>query len=319
MAHQQRILITGGTGFAGSHLVEYLLQHDYSDIHVTSLTPDAQYVGKLLPETHIHPVDLSQAAAVQQLIQQVAPDSIYHLAAIAETGTSFAQAETTLLNNTALQLNILEAVRQHAPTSRMLCVGSGQEYNFQDLQTGQKVSETHELGPANPYAVSKVTQDLLAFSYVQAYDLDIIRVRPFNHLGERQSPQFAIAAFARQIALVEKGEQSEIAVGNLSAVRDFTDVKDVVAAYVLLMEKGVKGEVYNIGSGKGTTMQQLLDQLVALATTPITVVEDPAKLRPIDIPAIVADITKMQQLGWQPKIPLNESLKRVLMYWRTQV
>lgn len=319
MADHHTILITGGSGFAGSHLAEHLLQTGHNNIHITSFRPTTDKTDELLPSDHIHQLDLNRGEDVTTLLKKLKPTQIYHLAAIAETGSSFAQAEATLINNTVLQLNVLEAVRQHSPKTRVVCIGSGQEYDFNRITDHQPVSETHPLGPANPYAVSKVTQDLLALSYFYSYNLDLVRTRPFNHLGERQSPQFAVPAFARQIALIEKDQEKELKVGNLQAIRDFTDVKDVVRAYALLMEQGQAGEVYNIGSGHGVSMKEVLTQLIALATVPIVVTEDPTKLRPIDTPVIVADANKIKQLGWQPSISLNDSLKRVLMYWRSQV
>jgi len=316
------LLITGGTGFAGSHLVEWLLELGQTNIHVTAMSAGHNYLQSLLPADHIHAVDLTDSVATATLIQQLQPAAIYHLAALSEVGLSFEAAEKTITNNTLLQFNVLESVRVHSPNSRILIVGSAQEYDLLQLpKVGSipKVNELQPLGPANPYAVSKVTQDLMGLSYFYAYDLDIVRTRPFNHTGERQSPLFAIPAFALQIAKVEKGLQSEIAVGNLEAIRDFTDVKDVVKAYHIVMTQGKAGDVYNIGSGQGHSLQEVLDRLIGLATTPIKVVTDPDKIRPLDVPVIIADNSKLAGLGWQPTIPLTETLTRVLQYWRTQV
>jgi GDP-4-dehydro-6-deoxy-D-mannose reductase len=322
MSNTDLILITGGTGFAGSHLVEALLQQGFSNIHVTAYSLHENYVTKLLPAEHIHQVNLTNADDTAQLIKQLNPQQIYHLAAIAEAGQSFSAAEQTIVNNTVLQLNLLEATRLHAPQARVLIVGSAQEYDFLKLPPGEpsiRVSEDHPLGPGNPYAVSKVTQDLLGLSYHYAYKLDVVRARPFNHIGERQMPTFAVPAFAQQIALAEKGQSAEITVGNLEGIRDFTDVKDMVAAYILLMEKGQTGEVYNIGSGHGVKMKAVLDELVSFSSFPITVTVDQDKLRPLDVPAVIADNARIKQLGWQPTIPLNDSLLRVLTYWRQVV
>lgn len=316
------ILITGGTGFAGSHLVEYLLGQGEQHIHVTSMNADKTFIHDLLPADHIHAVDLTNGHQTAELIQQLQPTQIYHLAALSEVGLSFDQAEKTITNNTLLQFNILESVRLHAPAARILIIGSAQEYDLLQLPTNgdiPKVNENHPLGPSNPYAVSKVTQDLMGLSYFYSYQLNVVRARPFNHTGPRQSPLFAIPAFAQQIAKVEAGQQTEISVGNLDAIRDFTDVRDMISAYHVLITKGEAGQVYNIGSGQGQTMQTVLDQLIALSTTAITVVADPTKMRPSDIPAVVADISKIQSLGWQPKIALTETLQSVLEYWRTQV
>lgn len=322
MSKNDIVLITGGTGFAGSHLVELLIEQGYTQIHVTAYNLAESYVTSLLPAENIHQLNLIDTQATATLIKDLRPNHIYHLAAMAEAGSSFESAEKTIVNNTLLQLNVLEAIRLHAPQARVLIIGSAQEYDLIKLpQTNPPtpVSETQPLGPGNPYAVSKVSQDLMGLSYHYAYNLDVVRARPFNHSGERQMPAFAIPDFARQIALAESGQSSEIKVGNLEGIRDFTDVKDVVKAYVILMENGVAGEVYNIGSGQGFKMQDILDQLVTLATVPITITVDQDKLRPLDVPVVIADNAKMKQLGWQPTIPLAETLLRVLNYWRHEV
>jgi GDP-4-dehydro-6-deoxy-D-mannose reductase len=182
-----------------------------------------------------------------------------------------------------------------------------------------RVDENHPLGPASPYAVSKVVQDLLSYSYYQSYDLNIIRARPFNHIGERQTKDFVVSAFSAQIAAIEQGKQTTIKVGNLASVRDFSDVKDVVLAYMLLMNKGKKGEVYNIGTGEGHAIKEVLDLLLELAKTKIKVVTDPTKMRPADVPVVIANADKIKKLGWEPKISLKETLKRILNYWRTNI
>lgn len=311
---EPRILVTGGTGFAGSFLVEHLLASGFTDIHVTSLTPSTE--TWLLPAEHIHAVDLSQADSVRDLIKKLQPTQIYHLAALSEVGNSFNQAAKTITNNTLLQLNILEAVREFTPQARLVIVGSAQEYDIHKPIPATGIDEEHPLGPANPYAVSKVTQDLLALSYHYSYQLDVVIARPFNHIGERQAPAFAIPSFAQQIVAVERGQQSEIKIGNLDAIRDFTDVKDVVRAYAVLMEKGSVGQAYNIGSGHGVSMKKILDQLISLANQEIPVTTDPTKLRPHDAPSVITNISKISALGWQPQIPLEDTLKRVIEYWR---
>jgi GDP-4-dehydro-6-deoxy-D-mannose reductase len=180
------------------------------------------------------------------------------------------------------------------------------------------LSETAQIGPSNPYGVSKVAQDLLALSYFYSYKLPILRARPFNHIGERQELGFAISDFAKQIIDVENGTIDAIKVGNLNATRDFTDVKDVVKAYQTIMEKGSVGEVYNIGSGQGTTLQFILDTLITLSGTDVTVEIDQAKLRPLDVESIIANVDKLQSLGWKTEIPLQETLQRVLNFWRSK-
>jgi GDP-4-dehydro-6-deoxy-D-mannose reductase len=230
-------------------------------------------------------------------------------------GSSFAQGQQVLANNLELQLNVLEAIKEHCPQARTLIVGSAMEYDTLN-QTSPHINENHPLGPVSPYAVSKVMQDMIGYSYGFSYKLDIVRARPFNHTGERQTADFAIPAFAKQIVAIERGELDQLSVGNLDAIRDFTDVKDVVQAYIQLMNSGTIGDVYNIGSGQGHSMQDILVQLCHLSTAQIRVVQDPAKIRPLDVPQVVADITKIKQLGWQPQVTLQQTLQRVIEYWR---
>lgn len=320
------LLITGGTGFAGSHLTEALLAAGWTNIHLTSFgssnrplnfnsTPDAQNV-------HIHQVDLTDAQATTELFKTIQPAYIYHLASFAAVGGSFEKATEIFDNNITLQHNVLEAFRTITPQSRLLVIGSAEEYGLIQVPEAEKdtftVTEQTPFRPANPYAVSKVTQDLLGLSYYLSFKLDIVIARPFNHIGERQTPQFVIPAFAKQIVAIERGQQKTIQVGNLDAVRDFTDVKDMVQAYILLMAKGQAGEAYNIGSGQGRTVRAMLDELCGLSTTSVTVETDPQRLRPIDLPRLVANSDKIHALGWTAQIPMAETLARVLAYWRSQ-
>lgn len=305
------ILITGGTGFAGSHLVEYLLSQGQTNLHVTTSSGRPSFVHGLLPAEHIHQVDLTDQSATFELIQRLVPTQVYHLAALSTVGGSFDTAERIIVDNTRLQMNVLEAIRQFQPAARNLIIGSAMEYDLLQYPT-ELIDELHPLGPANPYGVSKVNQDLLGLSYVYAYKLDVVRARPFNHIGERQTPDFAIAAFADQIKNLRQSGQGEIKVGNLEAIRDLSDVKDIVRAYVTLMEQGKTGEVYNIGSGQGYRMQAVLETMIELAGVQVDVVTDPTRFRPIDIPKIIADTSKIKQLGWQSEIAIEDTLKRIL-------
>lgn len=326
----QVILITGGTGFAGSHLVEELLSRGYTKVYVTSFGSTTSYVHELLPAEQIISVDLTNKDATFDLIKNLQPAWIFHLASIAIVSYSFEKAANVFQNNIGLQLNLLEGVKVHAPNARVLVVGSGMEYGMmENRENASLASSAHldeiqyptldehaALNPTSNYAVSKITQDLLGLSYVYSYQLDVVRARPFNHIGERQTADFAIPAFASQIAKIERGEQDKISVGNLEAVRDFTDVKDVVKAYILLLEKGIEGEVYNIGSGKGYTMQSILAKMCSAASVPINVEIDQARYRPVDVPVAVANIKKIKAIGWTPSIPLEDTLQRVLKEWR---
>ncbi|MBP7768237.1 GDP-mannose 4,6-dehydratase [Candidatus Woesebacteria bacterium] len=312
--NEQVVLVTGGTGFAGSHLIPFLQKSGYTTIHATGFSGKKPLVAGF-ESVQLHTVDLTDGPAVQALIQEVKPTQVYHLASFAFVGESFARGEALLHNNIILQYTLLEALAQYAPEARILTVGSAEVYGMSN-ENEIPISEDHPFRPVNPYGVSKVSQDLLAFAYAASRKLQIVRVRPFNHIGARQTVDFAVPAFANQIVQIERGQQTSMRVGNLSGIRDFTDVEDIVRGYVLLMERGIVGEVYNLGSGVGTRMSDLVDQLIALSQLPVTLEIDQTRIRPLDIPVIIANNEKVSALGWQPTIPLETSLHTVLEYWR---
>jgi GDP-4-dehydro-6-deoxy-D-mannose reductase len=308
------ILITGGTGFAGNHLIEALLAQGYQNIHATHFGRSSARKLSSPERVQLHQLDLTQREATLEVFQKVQPTQVYHLASFAAVNKSFEQAEALLHNNIILQVNVLEAMRQVTPQAKLLSIGSAEEYGM--VKEEKSIDEQFPFNPNNPYAVSKVTQELLSVAYATSYQLQVIRTRPFNHIGEGQSPEFVIPAFVSQIVKIERGEQSTLKVGNLEAVRDFTDVKDMVNAYIILMEKGQLGEVYNIGSGTGIKIQAVLDQLIQLSTAKIQVEQDPTRMRPSDVPYFVANAEKIHALGWTPQIPLSETLQRILVEWR---
>lgn len=309
-----KILVTGASGFAGSHLVEALVAAGHTDIYGTAFG-GGDFLKSHIPENHIIQVDLTHTGETEKLVAGIEPDWIFHLAALAFVGKSFEKATEVLNNNITVQLNMLEAVRQHAPNARLLTIGSAEEYGISE--DGEvPISESHPLRPVNPYAVSKIAQDLLAYSYAISHKLTIIRARPFNHIGERQTEEFAIPAFTKQIVEIEQGKRKTLNVGNLTSIRDFTDVQDMVKAYILLVEKGEVGEAYNIGSGVGVSMEEMVKKLVAISGTQVQIEQDTTRFRPHDIPTVIADASRVKALGWSTTIPLEDSLKRVLEYWR---
>jgi len=311
MASTTQILITGGTGFAGSHLVEFLLSQNINSqqIHVTSQSDKASFLTPLLPKENIHAIDLTNAKQVNNLFSQYQFAQIYHLASISVVGESFDLASEILQNNLSLQKNLLAAVQKFSPQAKILHIGTAAIY----APSSDKLSETAAIQPDSPYAQSKLEQEKIIAQYPQ---LKIVIARPFNHIGERQTPSFAIPAFAQQIALIEKGQTQFLQVGNLDGVRDFTDVKDMVRAYFLLMQEGIVGEIYNLGSGREYLLSEVLEKLLALSEQKIELKTDQARLRPSDNPYIVCNNSKISRLGWQAKIPLTESLARILNYWR---
>ncbi|MEI2691278.1 MAG: GDP-mannose 4,6-dehydratase [Anaerolineae bacterium] len=314
-----RALITGISGFVGSHLAEYLLRHTDWQVAGT-VYGRLDNIGHLRERLTLFPAELSRLEVVRFIVEETQPDYIFHLAAQPIPSLSRHDPWFTLENNIRAQLNVLEAVAQMRLACRVLVVGSSEEYGAispDDLP----VDEDTPLRPTSPYAVSKVTQDLLGLQYWLSQRVEAVRVRPFNHIGPRQRRGFVAPDFASQIAQIEAGLRPPImAVGALDVARDFSDVRDIVAGYYLALTRGQAGEVYNMGAGQAHSVQELLDILVAASSVAIQVTRDPNRVRSVDVPHMVADCTRVaEQTGWQPRIPFQQSLHDVLDYWREQV
>jgi GDP-4-dehydro-6-deoxy-D-mannose reductase len=313
-----RALITGISGFVGSHLTEQLRATGSWQVAGTVYGPDYN-IRHISEHLELYPAELSQLPVVESVLEQARPDVIFHLAAQPLTGQSFRDPWSTLATNIRMQINLLQAMLNLELRCRILIVGSSEEYGLvreEDLP----VDEDTPLRPMNPYAVSKIAQDMLGLQYHLSHGLDTVRMRPFNHIGPRQSPGFVAPDFARQIALIEVGLQEPvIRVGNLGAERDFTDVRDVVRAYTLLAHAGQAGRVYNIGSGRAHSIQQVLDTLLSFTSIAIAVEADPDRMRPSDVPRVLCDYRRVHETtGWQPTLPFQQSLHDVLEYWRWQ-
>ncbi len=309
----KKVLITGVSGFVGQHLIKHLHQNGEYDIIGTSRSTDQTLEG-----VTIENLDLLDSQAASQLIATQKPDFIYHLAALTSPAQSFKTPGDTITNNILAQLHILDALKQQEiHNTRVMVISTSEIYGIVD-PSELPINEDAPLRPPSPYAVSKIAQDYLAYQYHLSYKLDIIRVRPFNHIGPGQSDRFAIASFAKQIAEIEKEKKEPLLkVGNLQAKRDFTDVRDVVRAYVLLMEKGASGEVYNIGCGKSHKIGDLLHMLISNSTEEIKVERDPERFRPVDFLDVTCDASKLHKLtGWKPEIPIEQTIHDVLDYWR---
>lgn len=293
-----KILVTGAHGFAGKHLTELLKKKGHQ-----ILAPD---------------VDLLNATAAASALAGKKFDGVIHLAAIAAVGQSYLSPAKILRNNIFAQLNLLENLRQRRQDAKILIVCSADEYGH---GSDQPIDESAPLLPASPYAVSKIGQDFLGLQYHLAYGMKIVRVRPFNHIGERQAPGFVVPDFAKQIAEIEaENGKGTIRVGNLSTIRDFTDVKDMVKAYELALFKGESGQVYNLGSGKGVKIKDVLEMMIKLSSAKIKVEIDKSRFRPADEPKLICNSQKFQKLtGWEAKIPLEKTLKRVLEWWRREM
>jgi GDP-4-dehydro-6-deoxy-D-mannose reductase len=312
------ILITGCTGFVGRYVLEQCsLCYPQADVFglVAHAVPSMQtHAVKLLV------ADITQRDQVQHAIAQARPDLIFHLAAQSSVADSWKNPQQTLRVNTEGTIHLLEALRAERLSPRIVLVGSGEQYGLVRPEENP-IREDCPFRPANPYAAAKASQDLYGYQYFIAYDLPIIRTRPFNHFGPGQSSTFVIAKFARQLALIEAGKAApKFPVGNLEARRDFLPVEDVVAAYMKLAEQGQPGAAYNIGSGHARSIRSMLDLLLTLTTVSIQIYEDPALLRPIDVPLLEADTSRLRtDTNWQPTIPLEAALQRTLDYWRAVV
>ena len=320
-----RALITGMTGFAGSHLADHLLRQPALEVHGVGLPMDStRNLDHLLETQHdrikLQRVDLGDYAKVKEILGAIRPDLIFHLAAQASVGRSWARPAETLVNNITAQVHVLQAVVDLEIEARILVVGSADEYGLvspDDLP----IDEITPLRPLNPYAISKVAQDYLGLQYHLSHGLKIVRVRPFNHIGPRQGLGFVVPDFCRQIAEIEAGRREPyLRVGNLSARRDFTDVRDVVRAYDLALTLGTPGGVYNIGSGTAVAIQEILEQLVQLSSAAPTIENDPERMRPSDVPELVCDTGHLfRETGWAPAFALCETLQDALRDWRERV
>ena len=316
-----RILITGFSGFVGRYLIE----------QCQALYPEATLFGACrhlkapaaahgldsitLIEAHITDRDLLRHA-----VEQARPDFVFHLAAQSSVAASWADPASTLSINAGGTIELLEALRAEHLSPRIIIVGSGEQYG-PILPDQNPIREETPFQPISPYGVSKAAQDLYGYMYFVAYALPVLRVRLFNSFGPYQSAVFVIADFARQIALIEHGQMEPVLmVGNLEARRDFLPVEDVARALVAVAQRGQPGQAYNIGSGRARSIGEMLAILLARSTTSIEVRKNPARLRPADIPLLVADTSHLHtHTGWEPAIPLEDALGQTLNYWRTVV
>src|SRR6058998_4348420 len=312
-----RILITGITGFVGSHLAEYALAQGTEVVGALRWRSKTEHIEHLRDRITLVESDLRDLLSVRALLAEAQPDYIVHLAAQSFVQASWQTPTETLSTNAICQLNLFEGMRQLGSKARFIVIGSSEEYGLV-YPDELPVRETNPLRPLSPYAVSKVTQDLMGYQYFKSYGLDIVRARAFNHEGPRRGDVFVTSNFARQIAEIEAGTRRPvIRVGNLKAVRDYTDVRDIVRGYWLLLERGEPGQVYNLCSGRGWAIQEILDFLLRESTyKSIAVREDPARLRPSDVPVLIGDCSRLNALGWKPRIPFEQTLRDLLGYWR---
>jgi len=317
-----RTLITGVTGFVGAHLTEHLLsaRPDTELFGLRRWSSSSDNVAGLANAVRMIDGDLLDAPSLVRALHASRPEVIFHLAASSSVASSWDTPTEMMQINVLGTLHLLEAMRQLDLDTTVVLACSAESYG-QVTPANLPIREDQPFGPVSPYAVSKAAVDMLAYQYYQTFRLRTVRLRLFNHCGPGQSDRFVISALARQIAEIE-GEvrPPELHVGNLEARRDFVDVRDVARAYLLAATKGQPGEVYNVATGKGRSIREVLEHLLTLTDAVIDVVFDPARLRPSEIPALVGDAARFHQAtGWEPAIPFEQTLFDVLSYWRKRI
>lgn len=308
-----KALVIGGGGFVGPYLVRHLANDLKMEVTVTKM--EREQVA--IQDATVLDLDILDSRQIDEVLNTVRPDYIIHLAAQSSVSVSWDNPGLTVDINIKGSINVMDAVRKLDYKPRLLLIGSGEEYGH--IRPGEcPIIEDNTLRPGNIYAATKSCQNMIGKIYADAYDMDIVMVRAFNHIGPNQLPLFVVADFCKQVAEIEKGMHKPVMyVGNLSAKRDFTDVRDVVKAYGLLVREGKKGEIYNVGTGQAIAIEDILNMILKHSTVDIEVRVDEDKLRPVDVPIIEPDITKITECtGWKPQIAIEQTIKETLDYWR---
>lgn len=316
----KKALITGIAGFVGSHLAELLLERGFEVYGMCRPRTKRDHIESIINKLHLEDADLLDTHSLYTMLSRIKPDYIFHLAAQSFVPTSWVSPAVTLEVNIVGSANLFEAVRQAGIDSVIQIACSSEEYGLVH-EDELPIKETNPLRPLSPYAVSKVAMDYLGYQYHQSYKVRIVRTRGFNHTGPRRGETFAESNFARQISMIEKGKQEPvIRVGNLEAKRDYTDVRDMVRAYVLAVEKCDPGDVYNIAVGKTIRIGDMLKLLLSFSTVKVEIKEDAARMRPSDVPVLIGDNSKfVAKTGWKPEIPFEKTMEDLLNYWRERV
>lgn len=317
---EKKALITGIAGFVGSHLAELLLSRGFEVYGLCRPRTKRDHIESIINKLHLEDADLLDTHSLYTTLSRIKPDYIFHLAAQSFVPTSWVSPSVTLEVNIVGSANLFEAVRQAGIDSVIQIACSSEEYGLVH-ENELPIKESNPLRPLSPYAVSKVAMDYLGYQYYQSYKVRIIRTRGFNHTGPRRGETFAESNFAKQIALIEKGKQEPvISVGNLEAKRDYTDVRDMVRAYLLSVEKCDPGDVYNIAVGRAIGIRDMLSLLLSFSKVNVTLKQDPSRMRPSDVPVLVGDNTKfVSKTGWKPEIPFEKTMEDLLNYWRELV
>lgn len=309
-----KAMIIGAAGFVGPYLAQAIQQNMFCDVVATKL----EHEKVEIPGVRVITLNILDESQIDAVLSRERPEYIFHLAAQSSVALSWKNPKLTVDVNIIGALNLLNSIRKLDYSPRVLIVGSGEEYGkVKDVP----ITENTALNPGNVYAITKATQNIMATIYSHTYGLQLIMTRSFNHIGPKQIPQFVVADFCNQVAKIEKGLQEPIIrVGNLSARRDFTDVRDVVKAYTRLIQYGKSGETYNVGSGHAVAIQDILDIILSQSKTKISVEVDQKKIRPVDVPIIEADTTKIyNDTGWQPEYTIEQTVSDTLEYWRKEI
>jgi GDP-4-dehydro-6-deoxy-D-mannose reductase len=316
----ERVLITGISGFVGSHLAEFLLERGLEVYGTIRWRSKLDNIMHIQDRVRLIETDIKDAHSMQKTVDDIEPDYVFHLAAQSFVPTSWKAPSETVGTNILGTLNLFEAIMNSNSDPRIQVAGSSEEYGMV-FPDEIPIKETNQLRPLSPYAVSKVATDLLGYQYHQSYGLKIVRTRAFNHTGPRRGEPFVTSNFAKQVAEIEKGLQEPVMhVGNLNAQRDFTDVRDIVNAYWLSVQKCEFGEVYNICSGVAREIQSVLDLFQDMTDVEIEVKPDPDRLRPSDVEVLKCDCSKFKKrTGWEPRIAFEDTMGDLLDYWRKLV
>jgi len=306
----KRVFITGLTGFAGKHLSQYLEKEGF-EVYGTSWPEKVE-------KERIFWLDLRNGRKLKKILKDINPDWIFHLAALSHVGESWKNVKRTVSTNFISTLNLFESASNLSRNPKILFVSSAEVYGYVKKEN-MPVKENHPTNPLNPYAFSKLLGEILSSLY-NSLGMEIYVVRPFNYTGPGQNPKFVCSDFAYQIAMIEKGKRKpEIRVGNLSVRRDFTDVRDVVMAFKIIIEKGEKGSPYNICSGKSYSIEEILQTLLRFSKEKIEIIKDEKRFRKADVPEIYGDYSKLKKLGWKPSIPIEKTLEDIINFWRERV
>jgi len=318
-----KILVTGFSGFVGKHLMNHLNEKKMkSEILGIDLNkPEYKYNYSECLNTKFEKIDLLDSIKLRKLIYLFQPNYIIHLASYSSVGLSWKNPSLSFKNNMNIFLNMMEIIREVSPKCRILSIGSSEEYgNVKEDKLPLK--EEYSLNPVSPYAVARVSQEQLSKVYCDGYGLDVVMTRSFNHVGVGQKDIFVISSFVKQLVEIKKGikKEQKLVTGDITIVRDFLDVRDVVDAYFRLLINGKKGEVYNVCSGIGVSLREVIEMICRILDIHVEIEIDPSRVRPNDNRVIVGSNEKLKKaMGWEPKIPLKESLKDIIDYWHRMV